>query len=369
MKYISSGAMTAIAISLALVAWMAFGAATDDEQYQNPRNLILDSGLKTVRASQIKHEKIRPTVKLSGRTSANREVHIKAETSAKVMEITVKKGAQVKKNDIILKLDPRDWPARVEQAKANLKQRELEMKSVKDLKKKNLANQSQISRAQTLLANAKADYIQAKRQLDAAIIRAPFAGVVDQQLVEMGDFVTPGMHLASVIDFDPFLIKANIPENESAKVKQGDRVEARLVDGKEVTGKVIFKSTSANPQTRSYAVEIEVDSNESNLSSGMTAEVIVPQPPTDALFISPALLIINENGELGLKAVGKDNKVLFVKVKILEAAQTGIWVYGLNANTKVITAGQGFVDIGEKVNVEEKSTAKKNLANQAQAEG
>lgn len=352
MKSLSSGVIAAIIITLALVAWMLFGAATNDEQYQNPRNLQQDLGLPSVQIKQIKNQMMRPKVRLSGRTSANREVHIKAEISAKVIEVPVKKGANVKKGDVILKLDPRDWPARVEQAQANLKQRQLEMKSVQNLKKKNLANQAQLTRAKTVLANAKADYIQAQRQLDASIIRAPFKGVIDQRQVEIGDFVTPGMHLVSVIDFDPFLIKASIPENEAAQVKQGDKVKARLVDGTPLTGKIIFKSASANPQTRSYALEIEVDSSKHTLSSGMTAEVTVPQQATRALFVSPALLIIDPQGVLGLKAVDKNNKVIFLAVDILEAEQDGIWVYGPKSDAKIITVGQGFVDIGDQVKVE-----------------
>lgn len=352
MKSLSSGFIAAIIITLALVIWMLFGAATNGEQYQNPRNLKQDSGLPSVQVKQVKRQIMRPSVRLSGRTSANREVHIKAEISAKVIDIPVKKGAMVKKGDIILKLDPRDWPARVEQAQANLKQRQLEMKSVQNLKKKNLANQAQITRAKTVLANAKADFIQAQRQLDASIIRAPFNGVIDQRQVEIGDFVTPGMHLVSVIDFDPFLIKANIPENEAAQVNQGDKVEARLVDGTPLTGKIIFKSASANPQTRSYALEIEVDSSKHSLSSGMTAEVTVPQKATQALFVSPALLIIDPQGVLGLKAVDENNTVIFLAVDILEAEQDGIWVYGPKSDAKIITVGQGFVDIGDKVAVE-----------------
>lgn len=352
MKSLSSGVIAAIIITLALVIWMLLGAATNDNQYKNPRNLEQDSGLPSVQIKQIKHQVMHPKIRLSGRTSANREVHIKAEISAKVIEIPVNKGTKVKKGNIILKLDPRDWPARVEQAQANLKQRQLEMKSVQNLKKKNLANQAQLARAKTVLANAKADYIQAQRQLDASIIRAPFDGVIDQRQVEIGDFVTPGMHLISVIDFDPFLIKANIPENEAARIKQGDKVKARLVDGTPLTGKITFKSASANPQTRSYAIEIEVDASKHTLSSGMTAEVTVPQPATRALFVSPALLIIDPQGVLGLKAVDENNTVIFLAVNILEAEQDGIWIYGPKSDAKIITVGQGFVDIGDKVMVE-----------------
>lgn len=349
MQSLSSGIKAAVIISVALLAWMLVGSLAADEPYKNPRKLTQEGGLQAVQVKQIQRQTMRPKVKLSGRTSANREVLIKAEVNAKVMAVTVNKGVSVRQGEVILKLDPRDWPARVEQARANLEQQQLEMKSVQNLRKKNLANQAQLTRAKTALANAKANYIQAKRQLDASTIRAPFDGVVDQREVEVGDFVTAGMPLVKVIDFDPFLVKANVPENASSQVKIGDIADIHLVDGKQVKGKVRFKSASANAQTRSYALEIEVDASAHTLNSGMTAEVVIPQAPTEALFVSPALLIINPEGELGLKAVDKDNKVIFLPVSLLAAAQDGVWVYGPKQGANIIVAGQGFVSIGEQV--------------------
>lgn len=351
MKSLSLGVKVAFVVSAVLFVWVLVGTLKNETPYENPRKLTQDTGLQSVQVKQLKHEKMRPKIKLSGQTSANREVHIKAEVNAKVIAITLAKGAQVKQGEVILKLDPRDWPARVEQARANLEQQQLEMKSVQNLKKKNLANQAQLTRAKTALANAKANYIQAKRQLDASTIRAPFDGVVDQRQVEVGDFVTAGMPLVKVIDFDPFLVKANAPENVASQIHVGDRAQIALVSGKQVTGKVRFKSASANTQTRSYALEIEVNANEHTLSSGMTAEVVLPQAEIEALFVSPALLIINPKGELGLKAVDKQDKVIFLNVELLEAAQDGVWVYGPSQDARIIVAGQGFVTLGETVQV------------------
>ena len=63
--------------------------------------------------------------------------------------------------------------ARVEQAKANLKQRQLEANSVKELANRGLSNESQQAQAQTLLANAQAELTAAQIQLDATQVRAP----------------------------------------------------------------------------------------------------------------------------------------------------------------------------------------------------
>ena len=86
-----------------------------------------------------------------------------------------------------------------------------------------------------------------------------------------------------------------------------------------------------------------------SMTSGLTAKMQIPQPGQYAHRISPALLILNDQGHLGLKGLTEDNKVIFHPIDILKAENTGIWITGLEEQTKIITVGQGFVDYGEKV--------------------
>ena len=107
---------------------------------------------------------------------------------------------------------------------------------------------------------------------------------------------------------------------------------------------------------------MEVTGDRDGLYDGQTATLIIPQGKQDAYEISPALLIIAEDGGLGVKLLDEDNRVVIVSVDILEAGTDGIWIYGPEGDIRLITVGQGFVDIGQKVEAKEQesSRSKKN---------
>lgn len=346
---LNQGHWVAIALFVGLSLWMLIGAIGSDDAFDNPRPLALDTGLFRVQAEHLSGELIQREVNFSGYTAANRRVEIRSEISGKVIAVHKAKGSNVKKGEIILELDSRDLPARVKQAQANLRQRQMEAQGAKELANKGLANESQTVQAETLLANAEADYTLAKIQLDNTKIRAPFDGIVDQRMVEVGDFIRDNTAVAVMLDFSPWLVKGQIPEREAANVSIGDAAWASLVNGDIIEGKIRFIASEANPQTRTFAVEMEATSKSSNMSSGITARINVPQPPTYAYYLSPALLVLDDQGKLGLKGIDKDNKVYFVPVNLLKADDKGIWVYGPEIGTSIITVGQGFVEIGQKV--------------------
>ena len=59
--------------------------------------------------------------------------------------------------------------------------------------------------------------------------------------------------------------------------------------------------------------------------------------------------MLNDQGKLGLKGVNENNQVYFISVNLLKADDKGIWVYGPETGTAIITVGQGFVEYGQTV--------------------
>ena len=95
---------------------------------------------------------------------------------------------------------------------------------------------------------------------------------------------------------------------------------------------------------------MEVNDAPAPLFDGQTATLFVPQGKVDAYFVSPSLLIITDNGGLGLKVITAEDTVAVVPVSILSAETDGIWIQGPTGEQRIITVGQGFVTVGEHVN-------------------
>lgn len=346
---LNQGHIAAVVLFLAMVLWVVSGSFGPQQEFSNSRPLVMDSGLKRVQVERMQGKPTQREVMVSGHTAPDRRVELRSEIRAKVLAIHKAKGEKVKRGDLIIELDPRDWPARLKQAKANLKQRQIEADSARKLADRGLANASQLAQTQTALANAEAELIQARIQVNASKIRAPFDGIVDQRQVEIGDFVKDGQSLVKVLDFSPYLVVGNLPEQEAANVHIGDPAYAILVDGSRVEGHIRFVAAEADAQTRTFAVELEIDNPSGVMTSGLTAKIHIPQPQTHAYHVSPALLILNDQGRLGLKGINQEHQVVFRPISLLKADNNGIWVYGLGEEAQIITVGQGFVDYGEQV--------------------
>src|SRR3546814_14385271 len=81
----------------------------------------------------------------------------------------------------------------------------------------------------------------------------------------------------------------------------------------------------------------------------MTAEIALPLSATQAHRVSPAVLTLSDKGEIGVKAVDADNRVVFHPVKIVDTDGEGTWVTGLPEQVTLITVGQEYVGPGDSV--------------------
>jgi len=338
-----------------LVIWMLSGEGHVEDTTERP--LVKEAAAFTVGATTLTPEKKTHAVRISAHVAANRAIDVIAEVSGKVTQLDAQKGTSVKKGDLLLRIDERDLPERLKQAEAQLKRRQIETESTKNLYRRDLTNQSAVVLAEADLAEAEAVLTSIKLDLAATRIRAPFSGIYDQRHVEDGEYVTPGTPLVRVIDTQTMLIKGVVSEKDIHRVRAGLAAYAELPNGTRVDGKVRFVAASAHADTRTYDIEMEVTGDRSGLYDGQTATLFIPQGEVDAYEISPALLVITDTGGLGIKVLKDDNTVDLLAVDILEAGTDGIWIQGPQGDIRLITIGQGFVKVGEIVRVADTEAA------------
>ena len=298
---------------------------------------------------------------LRGRTEANRLVEIKSETDGRLAELPVEDGTRVKAGDVIGKLSPGDRPARLAEAKALRAQRKIEFEADQKLSKKGFRAETQLAATQAELEAAEAAVKIAEVELGYTTIRAPFDGVIDSRLVEIGDFIDRGEAVARLVELDPMVIVTQVNEREIKRLSIGTPGEARLMTGESITGTVRHISAVADEATRTFRVELEVPNPDRSISAGMTAEIPLPLSKVAAHHVSPAVLTLAENGEIGVKTVDAENRVAFHAVNIVDTDNQGIWVTGLPEEISLITVGQEYVSTGEAVRTVQESEIEENL--------
>ncbi len=350
--------ITAIVIAIALVAWLASGALNGTREGTPPSIAELnrqqtsvqeDYQPTQVRVSVIDASEQRRTVTVRGKTENKRTVDAKVELPGTVVKRPVERGTVVAANDLLCELSVEDRQVALVEAREALNQARIEYQGALKLKQKGFNSETAIAGAKARLAAAEANVN--RRQLDLAKIqvRAPFAGVVEDVHQEIGDYVTPGSNCATVIDMDPMLLVGRVSEQDVMDLSVGQEAVGYLRNGDVVRGPVTFIGQQNDPTTRTYAVEIELPNPDHTLRSGVTTRIEIPVESVLAQKVSPALLSLDDDGNLGIRTINEDYMVEFHLISILADAPDGVWVTGLPKRVGVITVGQELVTAGERV--------------------
>lgn len=284
-----------------------------------------------------------------GTTEVNRTVIVRSEISGRVVGLPYPKGRTVKEGDVLcqLSIDSRDQ--NLTEARALRNQTVLEYKGLKDLSNKGLQSEIALAQAKARLESANAAVSRAMLSLNHTRVRAPFNGIIEEQPVEVGDFLSVGGPCATIIETDPMLLVGRVAEKDINRVVLGGLVAANLITGESVSGKITYISQRADKSTRTYRIEVEVPNPELALRAGITSKLKVPLGTRLAHRISPAVLVLDDDGEMGVRVVNSEHKVEFYSVEIISEGIDGIWVAGLPAVTTVITVGQEEVFEGQLV--------------------
>ena len=284
-----------------------------------------------------------------GRTGIKRMVDVRAEVMGRVAEAVAREGAFVERGDVLARLDLRDRPERLAEARALVAQRELEHEGAERLRAKGFRARTRTAEAAALLESARARLAAMEIALDRTVIRAPFAGVVERRHVELGDFVETGDPIARIVDRSPILVIAHISERDIGYLDSRTTARVALATGEEFEGQLDYVASMADEETRTFRVAFHAPNPELRIRSGITAELHIAVASVPAHFVSPAMLTLNDDGELGVKSVNDRNRVEFHRVDIIRDEAAGVWLGGLPESLRIITVGQEFVRDGDPV--------------------
>lgn len=275
-------------ILIPILLWMISGLFKEDE-FQKPTEV---GDLFNVKTLLSKAEEYQPLIKLKASTKSEKRINVKAKTSGEVVKIGAIQGAYVKKDTVLCSLGI--------------------------------------------------------VELNRTEVKAPFSGFIEQ-IVKPGNFLERGQICATIIQLDPITLIAGVPEYDINKVRIGQNVFVELVTGQKINGKLTFVSKSASPDTRTFSVESQIENSDGKVKDGLTAEISIEIDKVMAHKISPSILLLNDEGKLGIRIVNNGKYANFVEIIILEDSEEGLWVTGIPQEVEIIIQGQGFVENGQEV--------------------
>ena len=367
---------------------------SDDNSNEN-EELVFSVETKIFKASLIDQ-----SIELQGQTIHNKKIDVKSETSGNISEINFSRGDKVNKNLSLVLISMDDRKEKLLSAQKDLerlskelilneknrdnllrqniekiKLYEIEYASAKQLIDKGLSSKSKLSLASFNLANAEADREDIKIKFESTLanleaqitnvksllknikldiaktnISAPFDGIISEKMVEETEFISVGTPLFTIIDLDPIKIEGYLSEFDVNKVSVGTNAIIEDSNGIKKNGTITFISPSAEISTRTFEITIEANNKDLTYKSGITTKIIIKGSELKAHKIPPSILTLLDDGTVGVKAVNKENNVVFYPTKTIKDTIDGMWVSGLPESVNLIISGQEYISIGEKIN-------------------
>ncbi len=352
--------LTALIVAIGLYAMImqrdalkAFaGSDTEDVPAQSAPADVTTNAMPPVSVVAMKatSRDIESGIVLRGRTEAARNVDVRSETTGLVISEPLRKGTFVQKGQLLCELDVGTRNAQLAEAKARLAEADANNTAAASLSQKGFTSETAAIGRLAQLEAAMANVERAEKELSRLQIKAPFSGLLESDTAELGVLLQPGSSCATVIALDPIKLVGFVPESGISQLTLGANAGARLVTGEELRGFLTFLSRSADPQTRTFRVEVTVPNPDLDIRDGTTAEIFIAFEGERAHLLPQASLTLNDEGKLGIRAA-VDDVARFYQVEIVRDTAEGVLVKGLPDQLDIIVVGQEYVVDGRAIAV------------------
>ncbi|MCF8348367.1 MAG: efflux RND transporter periplasmic adaptor subunit [Bacteroidales bacterium] len=285
------------------------------------------------------------------------EAFISAEVAGLIVDIYVKDGDKVKRDQVLAKLNTDVIESNILEVQSQLELAETIFAKQTTLWEQNIGSERQYLEAKNSFEGLQNRLATLKVQYDLHLIKSPINGVVEEVFMQKGEIASPGMRFMYVVNIEQLLVKAQVSEAYLAVIKKGDKVLVSFpsLPGVSLQREISRTGNVINKQNRTFTVEIELDNPDWKLKPNMIANIEINDYfKADALVVPSILIRKDLNGSYLYVAVDKNGE----KVAQKQYVETGRSfkdeteiLKGLNLNSVVITNGYNNVSDGAVLNV------------------
>ncbi len=298
------------------------------------------------------------SLRLPGLVRPWMEAEIAAEVSGRVLERKVLEGSPVQAGETLLLLEPSDYRINLDRSRAALALAQETYRRTAELVKQNVKPQQELDRDENALLQAKAAVAAAELALARCEIRSPFAGVVEEIIPEVGEFLSPGTKVARLLDVRKVKVDVAIPEQDINAVQELKKCDLRLSAQGDVClqGERLQLGLAPLREALVYRLQLAVDNAEGLLRPGMFVEADVVRSRKEAVVMVPifavmpadpgyAVYVVEDAGEP--LSLGKARRRA-VTLGVMQGQEVEIR-QGLKPGELLIVRGQRYVEDGATV--------------------
>lgn len=295
-------------------------------------------------------------IEITGSVEALNDATLSAQASGTITRL-VERGTRLGRGSVVAQINPDEEQASVEQARAEFDLAKDRLERQRPLYKDSIISAIEFEQIRSEYNRTKAALAEAEERLRKTRVTTPFAGTVEERLVEPGEQVSPGTRVARVVNTRRVRVTAGVPERYANDIERGTtvRLDFSRYGAAVREAQVTFSGSAINPDTRTFPIEVEVDNTDGRLKPEMVARLYVTRERLDDALVIPRTAVVrDEQGTHAYVAVASDTAVVAQKRAIVLGSSYGeraVVASGLAAGDRVIVIGQTNVAPGDVVRV------------------
>ena len=244
-----------------------------------------------ITARKIKTDTFKHYFNLQGNVKTDQNILIYPEFSGELEKIYVKEGDQVKKGQILAKIDDGGLRDQIRELQSRVKLAKTTFDRQKRLWKDSIGSEIQYLQAKTNFESAQSSLNSLQKQLGKTNIKAPFGGIIDDIITDEGQVVGPGnMAIFRLVNLSEMYIETEVPENYLDDINIGTPVEVQLrAINHTFQAEINQMASFINPDNRKFRVKIDIPDNVKKVKPNLIANVLIND------YTNAKAIVVSEN--------------------------------------------------------------------------
>ncbi len=271
-----------------------------------------------VETKQINEQTFVHKIQVQGEVASRKNIDMSSEMPGRVIQVNVAAGDMVTKGQTLVQLDAQSTRNSINELKTML-----DLAKTKFTKQKNLWDQEIGTEVQYLEAKNRKESLEnqlesAQTQLSKAYIKAPFSGRINDVITKVGEYVSPGMPILSLVSQEQMYLKSDVSEEYINNFEVGDPVKVYLPSTKDtISTEIRSVSYVINQANRTFQIEIKLTEKMKSLKPNQFASIeLIDYTKENAITINTEIIQEDSKGKFVFEITKKNDMQVAKKVRV-----------------------------------------------------
>lgn len=299
-------------------------------------------------------------VRINGQAEAVKEAMISPETSGQITSIEVQKGQQVRRGQVLARLNISVIENNIAEVKTSLQLAQTVYNRQEALWEQEIGSEIQYLEAKNNYESLQSRLKSLESQMEMAVMRAPIDGIVDDIFSKEGELAMPGSRVMQIINLNQLYINADVSETFLPVISSDDKVILRFdaFPDYEEWVPIHRLGNVINPENRTFRLQLRINNPNMQFKPNMMASMGIRSFSTDEALVVPSIYIKQDvQGHFLFVATENEEGILEASKVYIERGRSGegktMILSGLNAGDRLINQGHNRVSDGTLIKIAE----------------